>query len=69
MAIEQVRTDIERTNMSLEGKLPPSERALFDAYLHMLDDAAIAGEVREKILDGQWAQGALRSVILEHTAN
>tara|TARA_Y100000588_G_scaffold101135_1_gene109906 strand:+ start:2876 stop:5164 length:2289 start_codon:yes stop_codon:yes gene_type:complete len=68
MAIEQVRTDIERTNMSLEGKLPPSERALFDAYLHMLDDAAIAGEVREKILDGQWAQGALRSVILEHTA-
>ena len=66
-AIGQVRDDIERVGKQLESTLPREERALFDAYLGMLDDAAIADEIRDRIRRGQWAQGALRQVILEHT--
>ena len=67
-AIERVRADIEKTNRALSRHLPPEERALFSAYLHMLDDSAIAGEVREEIRQGNWAQGALRAVIIRHVS-
>ena len=66
-AIAQVRRDIENVGKQLEATLPQEERALFDAYLHMLDDDALAEEVRDRIRHGQWAQGALKQVILEHT--
>lgn len=65
-AITTVREDILDIRKQLAQSLPPEELALFDAYLHMLDDSAIAGEVREVIRNGQWAQGALRQVIMEH---
>ena len=64
-AINQVRADIGRIHKDLENTLPAEEHALFDAYLHMLDDSALAGEVRAVIREGQWAQGALRRVILD----
>ena len=66
-AIAQVRSDIETLGRQLEHTLPAEERALFDAYLHMLDDDALAEEVRQRIRTGQWAQGALRQVIAQHT--
>ena len=65
-AIEAVRTEIRDLGAKLSDTLGPEERALFDAYLHMLDDKAIAGEVNRLIRDGHWAQGALRRVINEH---
>ncbi|MEE8042621.1 MAG: phosphoenolpyruvate--protein phosphotransferase [Pseudomonadales bacterium] len=65
-AIEAVRTEIRDLGAKLSDSLGPEERALFDAYLHMLDDNAIAGEVNRLIRDGHWAQGALRRVINEH---
>jgi len=46
--------------------LRPEERALFDVYLMMLEDAALGNEVVKVIKTGQWAQGALRQVIGEH---
>ena len=67
-AIDRVRADIEETNRSLSRQLPAEERALFSAYLHMLDDTAIAGEVREEIRQGNWAQGALRLVVTRHVS-
>ena len=67
-AVGRVRADIEETNRSLSRQLPAEERALFSAYLHMLDDTAIAGEVREEIRQGNWAQGALRVVITRHVS-
>ncbi|SUZ93363.1 uncharacterized protein METZ01_LOCUS46217 [marine metagenome] len=67
-AIDRVRADIEETDRSLSEHLPAQERALFSAYLHMLDDSAIAGEVREEIRLGNWAQGALRTVIARHVS-
>ena len=47
-AITTVRDDILDIRKQLAQSLPPEELALFDAYLHMLDDSAIAGEVRER---------------------
>ena len=65
-AIESVRGDIRNIETDFADSLPPEELALFDAYLHMLDDNAIAGDVRQRIRGGQWAQGALKQVIREH---
>jgi hypothetical protein len=46
--------------------LRPEERALFDVYLMMLDDASLGSEITTVIKTGQWAQGALRQVVTEH---
>lgn len=67
-AIGQARQDIERINAGMAATLGAEERELFDAYLHMLDDAALAGDVRRLIRGGQWAQGALKQAILEQAA-
>ena len=67
-AIGRTREDIERINEAMAVSLGPEERELFDAYLHMLDDAALAGDVRTRIRDGQWAQGALKQAIAEQAA-
>ena len=65
-ALESVRTDIANTSAQFASSLPKEELALFDAYLHMLDDNALAGDIRTRIQGGQWAQGALKQVIIEH---
>lgn len=65
-AVSSVRQDIQRISEQFAESLPREELALFDAYLHMLDDNALPGDVRERIHGGQWAQGALKQVIREH---
>lgn len=65
-ALESVRADIRQIMEDFAGSLPKQELALFDAYLHMLDENALAGDIRERIQHGQWAQGALKQVIREH---
>lgn len=65
-AITAVRGDLKHIAEQLGQSLPPEERALFDAYLHMLDDDALAGDIRERIRLGLWAQSAVRQVIMEH---
>ena len=67
-AIESVREDIRRISEQFSASLPPEELALFDVYLHMLDDNALAGDIRERVRKGSWAQGALKQVIHEHRA-
>ena len=69
VAINEVRDEIREMGAKLSDRLKPEELGLFDAYLHMLDDSAIAGEVEELVLQGHWAQGALRRVIELHVAN
>ncbi len=66
-AVGAVREDITRTIAELTKSLPPEELALFDAYLHMLDDDALPGDVISRIHQGHWAQGALKHVIQTHT--
>ncbi|MDG9886495.1 phosphoenolpyruvate--protein phosphotransferase [Pseudomonas putida CSV86] len=65
-ALEGVRSDMRTLSAKLATQLRPEERALFDVYLMMLDDAALGGEVVEVIKTGQWAQGSLRQVVGEH---
>ncbi|GIS18759.1 MAG: hypothetical protein CM15mP120_06750 [Pseudomonadota bacterium] len=65
-AIDAVRSDIRGIIEEFKTSLPQEELALFDAYLHMLDDNALAGDIRERVRLGQWAQGALKQVIREH---
>jgi len=68
-AIEGARTQIKQVGETLSG-LRPEEQALFDVYIRMLDDDALGGEVIRRISENnQWAQGALRDVILEYVAH
>ena len=65
-ALKLVRRDIKVVGRSLAQRLRSEEQALFDVYLRMLDDNALAGEVVSRIEQGNWAQGALREVVTEH---
>ena len=65
-ALKLVRRDIKVVGRSLAQRLRSEEQALFDVYLRMLDDNALAGEVIARIEKGNWAQGALREVVTEH---
>ncbi|RYD96112.1 MAG: phosphoenolpyruvate--protein phosphotransferase, partial [Sphingobacteriales bacterium] len=61
-----VREDIKSLGARLKERLNREERALFDAYLAMLDDASLGGEVTERIRKGTNAAYAWAEVILEH---
>ena len=61
-----VREDIKNLGAKLKERLNREERALFDAYLAMLDDASLGGEVIDRIRKGANAPYAWSEVILEH---
>ncbi|MFC6337092.1 phosphoenolpyruvate--protein phosphotransferase [Pseudomonas sp. CCM 7891] len=65
-ALDGVRNDMRNLSTKLATQLRPEERALFDVYLMMLDDASLGSEVKNVIKTGQWAQGALRQVVTDH---
>jgi phosphotransferase system enzyme I (PtsP) len=68
-ALIQVRTEVRNLGERARSSLGKEEQALFEVYLRMLDRHALAGEIVEKIRQGQWAEGALRMVIDEHVRN
>jgi phosphotransferase system enzyme I (PtsP) len=65
-ALQSVRRDIQAVADNLGGELNPEDHALFDVYLGILDDSAIGSEVIGLIRQGQWAQGALSQVMIQH---
>lgn len=65
-ALKAARDDIKALSGKLSEELSTQERALFDAYLQILDDDSLGVEVIEEIHAGNWAQGALRNVIQRH---
>ena len=65
-ALQSVRKDIQAVADNLGSELSPEDHALFDVYLGILDDSAIGVEVIRRIKGGQWAQGALSQVMIEH---
>ena len=65
-ALQAVRGDIEVVASQLGSQLNPEEHALFDVYVRILDDATIGTEVASRIKAGEWAQGALSQVMIEH---
>lgn len=68
-ALLAVRKDIKKASNRLSKHLSNDEKALFDVYLKMLDDNALAYEIEQKIRGGNWAQGALREVIKFHISH
>lgn len=65
-SIDAVREDIRDLRDKLAERVGEQDAVLFDVYLQMLDDASIGNEIRTRIREGQWAQGALSDVILSH---
>ncbi|MFP8968053.1 phosphoenolpyruvate--protein phosphotransferase [Pokkaliibacter sp. CJK22405] len=65
-ALKLVRRDIKAVGRTLEKRLRKDEAALFDVYLRMLDDHALPAEVVTQIKTGNWAQGALCTVVQGH---
>jgi len=68
-ALESAREEIRKLGGKLKGDLRPEEMALFDVYLNMLDDNALGAEVKAAIERGNWAQGALREVVMEYVGH
>jgi len=68
-ALEGAREEIRSLGGKLAGELRPEEMALFDVYLNMLDDNALGAEVKAAIQRGNWAQGALREVVMEYVGH
>jgi phosphotransferase system enzyme I (PtsP) len=65
-ALQAVQKDIQLVADNLGTELSPEDHALFDVYLSILDDSTIGAEVVGLIKAGQWAQGALSRVMIEH---
>ena len=65
-ALEAVRRKIKIVSRTLARNLKNQEHELFEVYMRMLDDNALAGEVIQHIRQGQWVQGALRKVVQQH---
>ncbi len=68
-ALNSVKQDITKLSNRLKDVLPDEERALFDAYLLMLDSHSLRGVTAARIIDGNWAPGALRRTIDEQIQN
>jgi phosphotransferase system enzyme I (PtsP) len=62
-ALSAVKQDITRLSKRLQEVLPREEQALFDAYLLMLDSHSLRGVTAARIMEGNWAPGALRRTI------
>lgn len=66
-AFAAVRSDLSAMSTRLYANLPPAELALFDVYQGILESADFIKEVETEILAGNWAPGALRSIIQQHS--
>ena len=64
-AVEKTKSDIQRFIDRDDGDIPKEEKALFEAYLLMLQGDSIVGKTIERIRAGSWASGALRETINE----
>lgn len=65
-ALAAVREDLRLLGDRLRGSVPSEELALFDVYQRILDSADLGKEVIDIIRQGNWAPGALRTVIHNH---
>ena len=66
IALQAVRRKIKIVSRTLARSLKDQEHELFEVYMRMLDDNALAGEIIARIRQGHWAQGALRHVVRQH---
>ncbi len=62
-ALEAVRKDVRAMDAQLAESLGEDERALFGAYLKILDSKSFTQTVIDKVQGGQWVQSALKDVV------
>lgn len=65
-AMAAARLEIYALKERMIKTLPAEENLLFEAYLRILDSATLEHEIVHEIEQGNWAQGALRKIILRH---
>ncbi|VAW89484.1 FIG001592: Phosphocarrier protein kinase/phosphorylase, nitrogen regulation associated [hydrothermal vent metagenome] len=65
LALEAVRTNIKALEASIHHELGAESRALFEAYLLMLNSDTLVEKTIKRIRDGSWAPGAWRDTINE----
>ncbi len=65
-AVGVVKREVRTMVDNISDVLPTGDKALFDAYLLMLESDSLIGGVLENIREGNWAPGALRKVATEH---
>ncbi len=66
-ALRTVHGEIGAMMERMHGTLPAADSALFDAYLLMLDSDSFKDGTLQRIRAGNWAAGALRETVQEHT--
>lgn len=66
--VRRVRQDIKEIGARLGDQLASTDRALFDAYLKMLDNDALTGEIIQRIEKDEWVESAISRVVLKHVA-
>lgn len=64
-ALVKTRNEIRTLGKRIATHVSIEEKALFDAYLSILDSSSLGAEVHTEIRAGHWAQGALRKVIAQ----
>lgn len=65
-ALRKVKQDIKKLSKRISGHIPVEDRALFDAYLMILDSDTFIDATLARIAQGNWAPGALRETLTEH---
>lgn len=68
-ALIAAREDVRALSIRLSSDLRSEELALFDVYLDILNDNTLGVEVKAKIKEGNWAQGALRQVVMQYVSH
>jgi phosphotransferase system enzyme I (PtsP) len=66
-ALESARADIGSLEARMGASLTAEDRALFHAYSLMLNSPSLEQQTIERIRAGNWAAGALRDTIRDHT--
>lgn len=66
-ALESARADITTLETRMGNSLTAEDRALFHAYSLMLNSPSLEQQAIERIREGNWAAGALRDTIRDHT--
>ncbi|MCK4869771.1 MAG: phosphoenolpyruvate--protein phosphotransferase [Gammaproteobacteria bacterium] len=67
-ALKDARKEIINIEKSLPENVSEAERALFDAYIQLLDSPSLKKDVAKEIRAGNWAQGALKHIINDRVA-
>ena len=66
IAVSAVKRDFVSMMDNLREEIDEDERALFDAYLLLLEGRSFSRAIEDRIMDGIWAPSAIRDVVMAH---